>query len=361
MKHFTLNSHSWTTLVLGILFFAVAGVAKAVEFGAAPTKFISSTLNGTYEVVFEDIASTNIPVGIVNMSDYEIVDASGQKVPFAFVVPEMKGDFAASFTVGGADQAPAGVYTIKVPQGAFQMIGVPREILSDAFDITIDCSGNGEVDPGTEEEYVNPGAADNVATFVFDDHTSSASIYYKTDDFLSSNAKGVFLSFDRVGMESDTYSYTYKSGSGFIQLKDCEFTISAPLGSNIVKVEFVNAAPQSYLYALENISGAEEGIWTGSSNEVKFSLAGVETPIYDVQEIDGEDVEVIVGYTTTALAVHVSRIYVTLDCNVNKIGTDGICSVVSEAEQSGIYDLAGRRTIAAEKGFFIVGGKKVIR
>lgn len=364
MKHSTLSSRSWLHAVLTLLLFAVAAAAHAYDFGATPVKFKSATLNGTYDVTFDLAVTTGFGVDVLNAADCKLLDAAGQAVRFAFVVPAMKDEQTASFSVAGADDAPDGTYTIKVPADAFHMPYFPITTTSDAFDITIVVGndGGGNVDPDTP---VDPSSGDNVATFEFGNYKGDASTYYHTDDYVKSNAKGVILNFDYVGMENDQYSFSYLTNAGFLQFKDCRFTISAPLDAHILKVEFVDGQPNSYIYDIENIeaAGMADGVWSGRASEVTFKTAVTEVPNYtEIETEDGEYEEVITGYSTIATGARVARIYVTLDCDVTRTDVpNSIARPTATTAATSIFDLAGRRVLSEQKGLNIVGGKKVIR
>lgn len=369
MHNSTLKSN-FLHLCLTLLLFAVAAVAKAVDFGPAPTKFTTNSLNGTYDVKFVGCESDGLYVTLVNLSDYVLVDANGVKVPFSFVVPTMKDDFTVSFSIAGADEAPAGTYTLQVPTAAFCLSWM-NNITSDAFDVTIDYNNGGGTDPDPVVPDVNPGDADDVATITLNDHKADASIYYRTGDVIGSNAKGVSLRFDRVGMDYEDYTTVFKSNSGYLQLRDCNFTITAPEGNGIMKIEFVDAAPNSTTYLIENIeaSGCNEGVWTGYARSVSFKTAVASIPTYELQDVyndmtgEYEEEEVIVGYSETPLPARVKTIYVTLDGPADKDHSAIVAINASDTTAAApLYDLAGRRiSSAAQKGVFIQGGKKTIR
>lgn len=362
MQHFTLFVSKWASKLLVLILFAVSAAAHAADFGPAPLQFNTESLVGSYEITFEGCASDNLFVEIVNLTDYTLVDASGAKVPYSFVVPTMKDDYTVSLSVGGVEDAPAGTYTIHVPVAAF-CLGIQSSVTSDAFDVTINYKSGSTTEPdtpGTDE--VDPSAPSNVATFYLDDHKSDNSLYFHDGDIIESNAAGIFLKFNRVGMESEQYSYSYKSNGGFVQFKDCQFAISAPYGMHIQKVVFDNATPQSTTYLLDNLvaQGYNEGTWTGNAESVVFKTDVISYPIYDY---DDEDNEYIVGYSESITAARVKRIYVTLDADVDKPGNgiDGLSLPTASAASAPVFDIQGRRSSGAQKGFYIVNGKKVIR
>lgn len=355
MKNSTLK-HSCLNFFLTLLFFVVATVAKAVDFEPAPTTFNVTDLNGTYDIVFEGCKSDGMFVEVVNLTDYQLVDATGAKVPYAFVMPEMKDEFTVSLTVSNVENAPAGTYTIKVPAQGFCLSWMPN-ITSNAFDVTLNLtSGSEPVDPdgpGTGE--VDPSPEEGDVIFTLDDYKSDTSLYFHEGDILESNGAGIMLKFGRVGVDYDIYTTCYKSNGGFVQFKDCQFTISAPTGTKMEKIVFVDGAPQSTMYDLDNIeaTGYYEGVWTGSSQSVTFKTKEISYETYDEDE-DGN--EYVTGYTTAVTGARVSKIYVTLSGTV-----DGIESPAAAATTTVIYDLSGRRVNAAAQGVTIVGGKKVIR
>lgn len=354
MKNFT--SKCWAVAAAAFCLFAAPEVAQATDFGPAPTTFTATeSLNGTYEVTLSTCSAAGMAAEIVNLSDYVLVDASGTKVPYAFVVPEMKDDYTVVLNVNNADEAPAGTYTIKVPAAAF-WLSLMTNITSDAFDVTINYSAGGTVDPGTEVDPVNPGTGANVATFTLDDHKSDTSIYFHDGDVINSNVNGVTLRFDRVGFDNSGYPTCYKSNGGFVQFKDCAFTIEAVNGLGLQKIEFVDGAPQSTMYDLDNFEGSGYGdnVWTGYDSRASFSTKEISYAIYDY---DDEDNEYITGYATDVTGARVSKIYVTLDTDV----LDGIGVLAPEFQTSVRYDLNGRRVANGAAGISIEGGKKVIR
>lgn len=354
MKNFT--SKCWAVAAAAFCLFAAPEVAQATDFGPAPTTFTATeSLNGTYEVTLSTCSTAGMAAEIVNLSDYVLVDASGTKVPYAFVVPEMKDDYTVVLNVNNADEAPAGTYTIKVPAAAF-CLSYMTSITSDAFDVTINYSAGGTVDPGTEVDPVNPGTGANVATFTLDDHKSDTSIYFHDGDVINSNVNGVTLRFDRVGFDNSGYPTCYKSNGGFVQFKDCAFTIEAVNGLGLQKIEFVDGAPQSTMYDLDNFEGSGYGdnVWKGYDSRASFSTKEISYAIYDY---DDEDNEYITGYATDVTGARVSKIYVTLDTDV----LDGIGVLAPEFQTSVRYDLNGRRVANGAAGISIEGGKKVIR
>lgn len=308
----------WASALLTLFLFAVASVAKAVDFGPAPTKFTTTSLNGNYEVKFAGCASDNLSVEIVNITDYVLVDATGAKVPYTFVVPTMKDDYVVSLAVGGADDVPDGTYTIQVPAAAFCLAFV-NNIVSNAFDVTIVVNGEGSVDPEPGVDPEQPALKSNQVLFTLDDHKSDASLYYRAGDIIESDGAGIMLKFDRTGMENATYSYCYKSSAHYTQFKDCDFTISAPAGVKIEKIEFADGAPMSTVYDLDNFeaNGYADGVWTGSAQSVSFSTKVLQIPTYGY---DDEDNEYITGYTSQTSGARVSTILVTLDQEVDHIG-----------------------------------------
>lgn len=354
MRNFTLK-HSCLNFSLTLLLFIVTTAAKAIDFGPAPTTFSTTDLNGTYDVTLTICQAQGMAAEIVNMTDYQLVDASGAKVPYAIVVPEMKDEYTVSITVGNVENTPAGTYTIKVPEAAFCLSWM-NNITSNAFDVTLNLTNGGEIVdpdvPGTGE--VDPGTEEGVVTFTLDDHKSDTSLYFHEGDILESNGAGILLKFGRVGVDYDVYTTCYKSNGGYVQFKDCQFTISAPSGTKIEKIVFVDGAPQSTMYDLDNIeaTGYDEGVWTGNAESVTFKTKEITYETYDEDE-DGN--EYITGYTTTVTGARVAKIYVTLNSN-----PDGIQSITTTAD-SVAYDLAGRRVNAAAQGVTIVDGKKVIR
>lgn len=352
MKNYTLK-HSCLNFCLTLLLFVVASVAKAADFEPAPTTFNVTDLNGTYDIVFEGCKSDGMFVELVNLTDYQLVDATGAKVPYAFVMPEMKDEYTVSLTVAGAENAAAGTYTIKVPAQGFCLSWM-NTVTSDAFDVTLNLNTGTDPDnPGTGE--VDPSPEEGDVIFTLDDHKSDTSLYFHEGDILESNGAGIMLKFGRVGVDYDIYTTCYKSNGGFVQFKDCQFTISAPYGTKMEKIVFVDGAPQSTMYDLDNIeaTGYYEGVWTGNAESVTFKTKEISYEIYDEDE-DGN--EYVSGYTTTVTGARVSKIYVTLSGS-----KEGIESNTVAAPATVVYDLAGRRVNAAAQGVTIVNGKKVVR
>lgn len=352
MEHFTQNF--WHKALATMICFVASVAAVAADFEPAPTTFNTADLNGTYDVTFAGCEKDGLIVEAVNVTDYVLVDATGTKVPYSFVIPEMKDDYTVTLTVANVESAPAGTYTIKVPAQAFCLSWMPN-ITSNAFDVTLNLSNGSEPDgPGTGE--VDPEENhDGEVIFTLDDHKSDTSLYFHDGDIIESNGAGVLLKFSRVGIDYEQYTTSYKSNGGFVQFKDCEFSISAPYGTKIQKIVFEDGAPLSTMYDLDNFeaSGYNEGVWTGSAQSVSFKTKEITYENWDEDE-DGN--EYITGYTTTVTGARVSKIYVTLD----KL-PDGIESIGTAAGSTMAFDLAGRRTNAAQKGVMIVGGKKVIR
>lgn len=367
MKIFTPGR--WASALVALFLSAVASVASAADFEPKPTVFTATeSLNGTYEVTFAGCASDGLTVEVVNLSDYVLVDASGTPVPFSFVAPEMKDDYTVVFSVNNVESAPAGTYTIKVPTAAFCLMDMPS-ITSNAFDVTINYNNGGTVDPGTEVDPVNPGEGDDVGTFVLDDHKSDASTYYSEGSVLTSNCSGLTLRFDRVGVDNSGYTTCYKSNGGFLQLKDCTFTITAPEGYGILKIEFVDGAPQSTTYDPDNIEakGYDDCVWNGYASSVTFKTKVFSTPIYDY---DDEDNEYITGYAETVTGARVAKIFVTLDSPVDK-DPDGIALPTAQPDglNTVVYDLNGRvyptsqsQGAAGSNATIVIrNGKKVVR
>lgn len=354
MIHSTLLNNLWRKALSVLVLFVVSAAAFAADFEPAPTTFNTTDLNGTYEVKFAGCEKDGMWVELVNLTDYVLVDASGTKVPYAFVVPEMKDDFTVNFTVANVENAAAGTYTIKVPAAAFCLTIQPN-VTSNAFDVTLNLTtGSEPVDPGTGE--VDPEENhDGEIIFTLDDHKSDTSLYFHDGDILESNGAGVMLKFGHVGVDGSDYPTCYKSNGGFVQFKDCEFTISAPAGNNIKKIVFEDGAPLSTMYDLDNLEGQGyyEGVWTGDAQSVKLKTKEITYENWDEDE-DGN--EYITGYTTTVTGARVSKIYVTLDRVPN-----GIEGIGAATECQIVFDLAGRRAAAAQKGLVIVGSKKVIR
>lgn len=352
MKDFT-HDRLASALVSLLLFF-IAGVAHASDFGPAPTKFVTENLNGTYEVTFVGCQSDNLIVDLVNLTDYELVDANGVKVPYTFVVPTMKDEYTVALTVGGADNAPAGIYTIKVPVAGFCLSWMTN-VTSDAFDVTLEYNVGGTVDPGTGEVDPDPSTEDGVVTFTLDDHKSDTSLYFHDGDIIEGSGAGVMLKFGRVGVDYDVYTTCYRSNGGFVQFKDCEFTISVPQGTFIDKVVFEDGAPQSTMYDLDNLeaAGYDDGVWTGHAQSVTFKTKVIRSEIYDEDE-DGN--EYVTGYAEYVTGARVSKIYVKLSGTL-----DGVGVIAPSVESTVVYDLNGRRAAGNAGGVFISNGKKVIR
>lgn len=350
MKHFTQTI--WRKALSTLVLFVASVAAFAADFEPAPTTFNTADLNGTYDVKFVGCEKDGLWVDLVNLTDYVLVDATGTKVPYSFVAPEMKDDFTVSLTVANVENAPAGTYTIKVPAQAFCLTWMPN-ITSDAFDVTLNLTNGSEpVDPGTGE--VDPEEKhDGEIIFTLDDHKSDTSLYFHDGDIIESNGAGIFLKFDRVGYDYEQFTASYKSNGGFVQFKDCAFTISAPYGSNITKIVFEDGAPLSTMYDLDNLEGQGyyEGVWTGNAQSVSLNTKVIESPIYDY---DDEDNEYITGYTTYVTGARVAKIYVTLE----RI-PDGIESIGNEASKTVVFDIMGRRNSNAS--LRIEGGKKVMR
>lgn len=349
MKHFTQTI--WRKALSTLVLFVASVAAFAADFEPAPTTFNTADLNGTYDVKFVGCEKDGLWVDLVNLTDYVLVDATGTKVPYSFVAPEMKDDYTVSLTVANVENAPAGTYTIKVPAQAFCLTWMPN-ITSDAFDVTLNLTNGSEpVDPGTGE--VEPGLEEGTVTFTLDDHKSDTSIYFHDGDIVESNGAGIMLKFNRVALDGEKYTTCYKSNGGFVQFKDCQFTISAPAGNNIEKIVFEDGAPLSTTYDLDNLeaSGYYEGVWTGSAQSITFNTKVIESPIYDY---DDEDNEYITGYTTYVTGARVAKIYVTLE----RI-PDGIESIGNEASKTVVFDIMGRRNSNAS--LRIEGGKKVMR
>lgn len=350
MKYFTQTI--WRKALSTLVLFVASVAAFAADFEPAPTTFNTADLNGTYDVTFVGCEKDGLWVEVVNVTDYVLVDATGTKVPYSFVVPEMKDDYTVSLTVANVENAPAGTYTIKVPAAAF-CLTMMSNITSNAFDVTLNLTnGNEPVDPGTGE--VDPEEKhDGEIIFTLDDHKSDTSLYFHDGDILESNGAGVMLKFGRVGTDSSEYPTCYKSNGGFVQFKDCEFTISAPAGNNIQKIVFEDGAPLSTMYDLDNLEapGYNEGVWTGNAQSVRFKTKEITYENWDEDE-DGN--EYITGYTTTVTGARVSKIYVTLE----RI-PDGIESVGAKTTSIVVYDLTGRRNGNAP--IRIEGGKKVMR
>lgn len=350
MKHFTQTiwRKAFSTLVL----FAASVAAFAADFEPAPTTFNTDDLNGTYDVTFVGCEKDGMWVDLVNLTDYVLVDATGAKVPYSFVTPEMKDDFTVSLTVANVENAPAGTYTIKVPAAAFCLTMMPN-ITSNAFDVTLNLTNGSEpVDPGTGE--VDPEEKhDGEIVFTLDDHKSDTSLYFHEGDILESNGAGVMLKFGHVGVDGSDYPTCYKSNGGFVQFKDCEFTISAPASNKIQKIVFEDGAPLSTMYDLDNLegSGYTEGVWTGDAQSVTLKTKEITYENWDEDE-DGN--EYITGYTTTVTGARVAKIYVTLD----RV-PDGIESIGTKTTSTVVFDIMGRRNNNAS--IRIEGGKKVMR
>lgn len=353
MKHFTLFSNLCRKALSLVMFLVVAGTAFAADFGPTPTSYNVTNLNGEYEVLFATIKESNLDVSIVTQEGITLVDAAGVAVPYAFVTPMMKDDYTVVFSVGGADNAAAGTYKIKVPQNMFTYMSM---VNNDAFDITLNLNNGtdpvGPVDPDVDPT-VQPQDGDVV--FSLDDHKSDTSIYFQEGSIIESNGAGVLLKFTRTAVDSQGYTYCYKSNGGFVQFKDCAFTISVPAGVTIQKIVFTDGAPLSTTYDLDNFvaDGYADGVWTGNAQSVSFATKEIQYPIYDYDEETDE--EYITGYTTSTTGARVAKIYLT----VNGI-IDGIERLDASAPVTVVYDLAGRRADAA-KGIVIANGKKVIR
>lgn len=356
MKHSTPQNNLWRKALSTMLCFVAAAAAFATDFGPKPTTFNVTDLNGTYDITFATCESAGMNADLVNQTDYQLVDATGAKVPYAFVVPEMKDGYTVSLTVANVENAADGTYTIKVPAQGFCLSWMPN-ITSDAFDVTLNLAGGSEpVDPDTGGE-VTPDVTpeDGDIIFTLDDHKSDTSLYFHEGDILESNGAGVMLKFGRVGIDYEQYTASYKSNGGFVQFKDCEFTISAPFGNNIKKIVFVDGAPQSTTYDLDNLEayGYNEGVWTGDAQSVNFKTKEI---TYEITDEDEDGYEYVTGYTTAVTGARVAKIYVTLTRT-----PDGIESIGAAAESQVVFDLTGRRTVAGQKGLMIVGGKKVMR
>lgn len=351
MQNFTLSL--WRKALSTFVLFAASVAAFAADFEPAPTTFNTADLNGTYDVTFVGCENNGLWVEVVNVSDYVLVDASGTKVPYAFVVPEMKDDFTVNFTVANVENAAAGTYTIKVPAAAFCLAMMPNTT-SNAFDVTLNLTNGSEpVDPGTGSEVDPEEKHDGEIIFTLDDHKSDTSLYFHEGDILESNGAGVMLKFGHVGVDGSDYPTCYKSNGGFVQFKDCEFTISAPYGSSIQKIVFEDGAPLSTTYDLDNLEayGYNEGVWTGDAQSVTFKTKEITYENWDEDE-DGN--EYITGYTTTVTGARAAKIYVTLSGLV-----DGIESIGTTAPKTIVYDLMGRRN--GNAAIRIEGGKKVLR
>lgn len=353
MKNFTLNI--WRKALTAVVLFVTSVAAFAADFEPAPTTFNVTDLNGTYDVTFVGCQKDNLFLDLINVTDYVLVDAKGEKVPYSFVVPEMKDDYTVSITVANVENAAAGTYYIKVPAQAFGFLNM---VFNDAFDVTLNLSNgtdpvNPDPDPDPEID-PQPLPQPGDAIFTLDDHKADTSIYFREGDILESNGAGVLLKFGRVGVDAQDYPYCYKSNGGFVQFKDCSFTISAPMGVKIKKVVFVDGAPTSITYDPDNFvaPGYADGVWTGDAQSVTFSTKEEQYPIY---EYDEEGNEYITGYTTSMTAARIAKIFVTLEGVL-----DGINSIDAAAPVTIEYDLAGRRVNVA-KGVTIAGGKKVIR
>lgn len=356
MKNLTLIKTIWRKALSMALACVVSAAAFAVDFGPGKTSFNVTDLNGTYDVTFVGCQQDGLFVDLVNLTDYVLVDATGAQVKNSKVEPKMKDDFTVSLTVTNVESAPQGTYAIKVPAAAFCLSWMTY-VTSDAFDVTLNLNnGTGpgpDPDPDPETD-PTPEPQPGDIIFSLDNHKDDSSIYYRMGDIIESNRTGFSLRFDRVGIDSQDYPYCYKSNGGFVQFKDCSFTISAPAGMTIQKIVFVDGAPQSTTYDPANFvaSGYADGVWSGSAQSVTFSTKEEQYPIY---EYDEEDNEYITGYTTSVTAARISKIFVTLEGVLNGIESfDAATPVTIE------YDLSGRRVNAA-KGVTIAGGKKVIR
>lgn len=311
--------HSCLNFCLALLLFVVAAVAKAADFGPAPTTFSTTDLNGTYEVVFEACKQNSLDLHLLIETGYSLTDASGVVVPGSSVTVDMKDSYTMSFAVSNVANAAAGAYTIAVPAGA---VAFMTYITNDAFDVTLNLSaGTDPVDPGTDpvDPGTDPEVKGNVATFALNAYKSSVSQYYREGDVIESDAAGITLKFNRTGMENATYSYCYSSNAGYTQFKDCQFTISAPAGTKIQKIEFEDGAPMSTTYDLDNFeaSGYSDAVWTGNTESVTFATKELQIPIYSY---DDDDNEYISGYTTSTSGARVSKIVVTLDKDVDHVG-----------------------------------------
>lgn len=319
MMHFTQKVSEWKTAAMMFVMFFVTIVANALDFGPTPTKFTTSSFDESFEVKFAVCEQANMDIALLGGTQYSLCDAKGAEV--AKVNLEVTGYYSFGLKVSGGDVA-TGTYTVSLPAGTFGL-SIQPNITSDAFDVTFVYSGGGETvdpdpNPGTGET-TDPTEQSNEAIFVMNDHKGSASVYYMEGQILTSDAIGVSLRFDRVGMENATYSYCYKSNAGYTQFKDCQFTISAPDGVKIQKILFEDGAPSSTTYDLDNFeaNGYADGEWTGNAQSVTFSTKVLQNPIYGY---DDEDNEYISGYTSEVSGARVAKILVVLDKDVEHTG-----------------------------------------
>lgn len=314
MKNFTLK-FSWLTSFVLVLMCAFSTAAQAFDFEPAPTTFKTTNLNGTFSVVLKGPQNDGMPVFFDSASPLTLTDEAGNAVA-GKVDAEIANNFTLVLTISGvAEPLASGNYKVVVPAGSCKLL-VMTHITCDQFTITFDHTDSSvEPGPGGETENPEEPVAKNVVTFDFTTYKSSISHYYQMGDQIQSNAEGVNLNFGRVGMENATYSYCYISNAGYVQFKDCAFTIEAPVDRKITKIVMENGAPTSYTYLLENLeaAGYNDGIWTGNASAVTFNTAELQTPIY---AYDDDDNEYITGYTTSVSGARVSKIIVTLDGDV---------------------------------------------
>lgn len=323
MKNFTFKFSCLTSFVLALMC-AFSISASAFNFEPVPTTFKTTNLNGTFSVLLKGPQDDGMPVIFGSNSPLTLTDEAGNAVA-GKVDAEIANNYTLVLTLSGvAEPLASGNYKVVVPAGSCKLMDMPH-ITGDQFVVTFDHTGS-TVDPGPGGETENPEepVAKNVATFDFTTYKSSLSHYYKMGDQIQSNAEGVNLNFGNVGMENDNYSYCYMSNAGYVQFKDCTFTIEAPVGRKITKVVMENGAPSSYTYLLENLeaAGYSNGVWNGNASAVTFNTAIVQTPIY---AYDADDNEYIAGYTEQVSGARVSKIVVTLDGDVE----------IEETEQPG--------------------------
>lgn len=360
MKHFTLKSQSWLTAILVMVLSAFCSNASAQNIYQM---FDTNHLPATGTV-------TELPSRIQLFLQNDFSDASlqqdaveitknGETYKTVAITQDEDARNLVTIEVGSGITAP-GEYKVVLPEALFAMETLIDfnswtwgDAFNEAFELTYTIVGADDPEEDPEEE-------GNVAIFDFSAIGDGNSTYYNAGTVLRADVPTFTLTINEVSLDPSEYSHAYQSSYGYLQIRDAKFTIAGPANCYITKIRFIDGGESSYLEcALENLlsTGYANGIWNGApAHSVVFTTDKKYAEIYEEIGEEGEEEEVVTGYTEIITGARIAKIIVSYD------GTpEGISAINMSNTDSTVYDLYGRRANATSRGIFVVNGKKMVR